>query len=321
VLAQVRGAAEVVAVRRRTGREDRPSAVARVSGRRYDAAAMFTERFLDTGEIRVRVASGPDDGPPVLFLHGVSRGGRDFAPLFPALVGSWQAHAIDHRGHGGSDRAHRAYRIADYARDAAAVVRALGKPVVLFGHSLGAVAAAAVAAAEPTRVRAVVLEDPPSAAFVARLDRTPYYSQFSAVRKLAGVDRPVKDIARDLGNIQLTQPGSAAVRLGDVRDATAVRFSARWLPLLDRTVFDPILDGSWFRGYDEDAIWKAIACPVLLLRGEEARGGMFPAADADRMVKAIPECYRVDVPGVGHQVHWLATEACVRLTLGFLESL
>jgi pimeloyl-ACP methyl ester carboxylesterase len=282
---------------------------------------MFTEQFLDTGELRVRVATGSDDGPPVLFLHGVSRAGRDFAPLFPAMAGSWQVSAIDHRGHGGSDRAHRAYRIADYARDAAAVVRSLGKPVVIYGHSLGAVTAAAVAAAEPTLVRAVVLEDPPSAAFIAHLDRTPYYSQFTAVRKLAGIDRPVNEIARDLADIQLTQPGVAAVRLGDVRDATAIRFSARWLPLLDRTVFDPILDGSWFRGYDEDAIWKAIQCPVLLLRGEEARGGMLPAIDADRLCAAVADCCRVDVPGVGHQIHWLATDACVRLTLGFLESL
>jgi len=238
---------------------------------------MFTERLLDTGELRVRVLTGPEHGPPVLFLHGVSRSGRDFVPLFPALAGSWQLHTLDHRGHGGSDRApRRAYRITDYARDAAAVVRALGRPVVLFGHSLGAVTAAAVAAAEPGLVRAAVLEDPPSA-----------------------------------------EP----VRLGEVRDAAALRLSARCLPQLDRSVFDPVLDGTWFRGYDEDAVWKAIRCPVLLLRGEEARGGMFPAADANRMAAAVADLCRVDVPGVGHMIHWLATEACVRLTLGFLESL
>ncbi|HVL11661.1 MAG TPA: alpha/beta hydrolase [Gemmata sp.] len=283
---------------------------------------MFTERLLDTGELRVRVLTGPEHGPPVLFLHGVSRSGRDFVPLFPALAGSWQLHTLDHRGHGGSDRApRRAYRITDYARDAAAVVRALGRPVVLFGHSLGAVTAAAVAAAEPGLVRAAVLEDPPSAAFMARLDRTPYAPQFTAVRKLAGIERPVGEIARDLADILLTQPGVEPVRLGEVRDAAALRLSARCLPQLDRSVFDPVLDGTWFRGYDEDAVWKAIRCPVLLLRGEEARGGMFPAADANRMAAAVADLCRVDVPGVGHMIHWLATEACVRLTLGFLESL
>ena len=54
---------------------------------------MFTERFIDTGEVRIRVLAGPDDGPPILFLHGLSRVGRDFVPLFPSLSGSWHIHA------------------------------------------------------------------------------------------------------------------------------------------------------------------------------------------------------------------------------------
>jgi pimeloyl-ACP methyl ester carboxylesterase len=281
---------------------------------------MFTERFIDTGECRIRIRSGPDDGPPLLFLHGVSRIGRDFAPLFPALGGSWQAQTVDHRGHGRSSQVAGAYRVTDYVRDAAAVVRDLLTPVILFGHSLGAVTAAAVAAAEPDRVRAVILEDPPSKPFMAKLRSTPYHGQFAAVQKLAGQNRPIADIARDLANIPLPQPNGTVARLGDFRDPTMLRFSARCLPSLDPAVFDPVLNGTWFDGYDENAIWKAIKCPVLLLRGEEARGGMLPVADADRMAKTIADCSRVDVPGAGHLIHWLATEECVRLTLGFLES-
>jgi pimeloyl-ACP methyl ester carboxylesterase len=281
---------------------------------------MFTERFIDTGEVRVRILSGLDEGPPVLFLHGVSRNGRDFAPLFPILSGSWQVQTLDHRGHGRSGRTPGAYRVTDYARDAAAVVRAMTDPVILFGHSLGAVAAVAVAAAEPDRVRAVVLEDPPSAPFVGKIKGSAYYAQFAAVQKFAGQNRPIPDIARDLANIALPQPNGTTVLLGELRDATALRFSASCLPDLDPVVFDPVLDGSWFTGYDEAAIWSAVKCPVLLLRGEEARGGMLPGACADRLAKTIPDCTRVDVPGVGHLIHWLATEACVRHTLAFLES-
>mgnify|MGYP002780504536 FL=1 len=282
---------------------------------------MLTERFIDTGEARVRLLSGPADGPPVLFLHGVSRCGRDFAPLFPHLAGSWQVHAIDHRGHGRSGRAAGGYRVVDYARDAAAVVRALPEPVVLFGHSLGALVAAGVAATEPDRVRAVVLEDPPGYGFLVKFVKTAYYPQFVAVQKLAGQDRPVADLARDLGNVALPQPNGSTARLGDFRDAAMIRFSASCLPDLDPAVFDSVLDGTWLDGYDEEAVWRGVACPVLLLRGEEARGGMLPRADADRMAAALADCTRVDVPGAGHLIHWLATEACVRLTLSFLESL
>ncbi|WP_439625549.1 alpha/beta fold hydrolase [Gemmata sp.] len=282
---------------------------------------MFTERFIDTGEVRVRVLSGPGDGPPVLFLHGISRCGRDFAPLFPHLAGSWHVHALDHRGHGRSGRVPGGYRVVDYVRDAAAVVRALPEPVVLFGHSLGAVTAAGVAAAEPDRVRGVVLEDPPGSSFLARLDRTMYHPQFAAAQRLAGQNRPVADLARDLANTPLPQPNGGTARLGDFRDAAMIRFAARCLPDVDPGVFDPLLGGSWLDGYDEEAIWRGTPCPVLLLRGEEARGGMLPRPDADRMTAALADCTRVDVPGAGHLIHWLSTEACVRLTLSFLESL
>ncbi len=296
-----------------------PGVVARNVRSRYDAI-MFTERFIDTGEVRIRVAADPDDGPSILFLHGVSRIGRDFAPLFPILADSWHLHALDHRGHGQSGRTPGAYRLTDYARDAVAVVRALSEPTILFGHSLGAVAAVSVAVVAPDRVKAVILEDPPSAAFLAKFASTPYHVQFTAAQKLAGQNRPVADVARDLANIPVPQPNGTMARLGDFRDAAMLRFTAKCLPDLDPDVFEPLLDGTWFDGYDEDAIWKAIKCPVLLLRGEEARGGMLPAACADRMAKTIPDCTRVDVPGVGHLIHWLATEACVRHVLGFLES-
>lgn len=281
---------------------------------------MFAERFVDTGEVRLRLECGPEDGPPVLFLHGVSRIGRDFAPLFPAFQGSWQVLAVDHRGHGGSGRA-ATYRVVDYVRDAVAVVRGLSRPVVLYGHSLGALTAAGVAAAEPERIRGVVLEDPPGASFLARLKDSPYYAQFAAVRRLAGQPRPVSELARELANLPLPQPNGTTARLGDYRDLTALRFAARCLPALDPAVLDPLLEGGWLDGYDEEAVWRAIRCPVLLLRGEPARGGMLPAADADRLERTIPDCFRVEVPSGGHLIHWLATEACVRLTLGFVESL
>jgi len=281
---------------------------------------MFTESFLDTGGVNIRLRAGFDPGPPLLFLHGLSRDSRDFVSLIPMLTGSWQVHTLDHRGHGQSGRAPGAYRLTDYANDVAAVVRGFPAPVVLFGHSLGAATAAHVAAAVPEQVRAVILEDPPSSGFLADLTRTPYHAQFTAVQKLAGQVRPTAEIARDLANIELPRPNGNTVRLGDVRDPTGLRYSASCLPSLDPGVFDSVLDGSWFHGYDEVAIWKAIKCPVLLLRGEELRGGMLPATDADRMTATITDCSRVDVPGVGHLVHWMATEACVRLMLGFLQS-
>ena len=78
------------------------------------------------------------------------------------LEGSYDIVTTDARGHGHSGGSATGFSIALLADDAAAVIRALGleKPYV-WGHSMGAITAATLAAAYPDLVRAVVLEDPP----------------------------------------------------------------------------------------------------------------------------------------------------------------
>jgi pimeloyl-ACP methyl ester carboxylesterase len=283
---------------------------------------MLTDQFIDSGEGRVRVSSGKANGPPLLFLHGLSRCGRDFATFTPSVASKWQIHAIDFRGHGRSARVPGKYHVADYVRDAVAVVRTLAtEPVVVFGHSLGALVAAAVAAAEPEGVRAVVLEDPPGASYLARFRETPNFAQFEAQQRLAGSTRSVPEIARELADIDVPQPDGRMAKLGQLRDPTSLRFLARCMRDLDPGVYDPVLAGDWLKGYDDAAVWRGVQCPALLLRGESERGSWLPAADADRMANTIPDCTRIDVSGVGHLVHWLAPVETARYVVGFLESL
>src|SRR5687767_921873 len=111
----------------------------------------MTERTVRSGSAgTLNVSTGPATGPPLVLLHGVTRRWQDYAPLLPTLTLRWHVHALDFRGHGKSDRtAEGAYRVADYVADAAALLRDVGKPSVVYGHSLGAMVAAGVAAAEP----------------------------------------------------------------------------------------------------------------------------------------------------------------------------
>jgi pimeloyl-ACP methyl ester carboxylesterase len=48
---------------------------------------------------------------------------------------------------------------------------------------------------------------------------------------------------------------------------------------------------------------------------------MLPPADTDALAAALPDCYRVSLPGVGHLIHWQAPEATLRLLHAFLASL
>lgn len=272
------------------------------------------------GDVRLQIASC-GVGPPLLFLHGVGRCYRDVAPLAPALSFGRRLFALDHRGHGGSS--HQAdYRVKDYVQDAVELLRSrIAQPTILYGHSLGALVAAAAAAAVPDLVAAVILEDPPSAAFLDRLEETPYHAQFSAMQRLAGKKGSVAEIAKELADVPLPAPGGVTVRLGDARDATSVRFSARCLMDLDPAVWSPLLHRQWLEGYDVEGVFRGVLRPTLLLCGDVAKGGMLPAADADRVAAWLPDGLRVDFPGAGHLLHWMETEKVLRLVHGFLQSL
>jgi pimeloyl-ACP methyl ester carboxylesterase len=109
--------------------------------------------------------------------------------------------------------------------------------------------------------------------------------------------------------------------MGDVRDPTSLRFSARCLADLDPAVLSPLLEGRWLDGYSVENILSAVRCPVLLLRADENCGGMLPGPDARTLATHWADCTRIDLAGAGHLLHWQATEEILRLTVGFLESL
>src|SRR5205823_1964466 len=105
--------------------------------------------------------TGSDKKPSILLLHGITDSGLCWPRVAHDLEGGYDVIMTDARGHGHSG-ASTDFSIALLADDAAAVIRALGleKPYV-WGHSMGAITAATLAAAYPDLVRAIVLEDPP----------------------------------------------------------------------------------------------------------------------------------------------------------------
>lgn len=124
-------------------------------------------------------------GPSLLLLHGVTRCGEDWQPLMPALSAHWKVITVDQRGHGESPRG-RGYLVADYIADAVRLVRdELSTPLVIFGHSLGAMVAAAVAAELPQWVRGIVLEDPPFHTMGNRITGSLWQSQFIGMQEVA----------------------------------------------------------------------------------------------------------------------------------------
>ncbi len=283
----------------------------------------LSERTFETGKVALNYAEGPESGPPLVLLHGVTRRWQDFLPIIPNLSFRWQVHALDLRGHGRSGRTPGSYRVIDYVEDVVAFLRTgLDEPAVLLGHSLGAMIAAAVTAASPSRVRALVLEDPPFAMMGDRIGETAYLDLFRGYQGLAGSIRSVEEVATALAEVRIAAPGQAVPsRLGDLRDATSLRFSAACLRQLDPGVLEPIVDGRWLEEYPLEAILRRIVCPTLLIQGDFALGGALPDDYAAELLSMIGPAAHVRLSGVGHQIHSMQTETMLRLVIEFLESL
>lgn len=270
----------------------------------------------------LKVASTGSASDAIVFLHGVGRRWPTFLPLVPALAERWRIDGIDQRGHGDSDRADR-YLVADYFRDAVEVVKQLAdRPVVFYGHSLGALVAAMVASELPDRVRAVVLEDPPSPGFLESLHQSAYRSTFRVMQANAGpTGAGIEIVAKRLADSIIERPDGSTVRLGQLRDAVSLRFAARCLRDVDPAVYDPLHQGRWLEGLDWWQRISAIRCPTLLLHGDVAAGGMLPESDATELERRITDLTAMHLAGAGHVLHWQHTAAVANHLTAFLESL
>lgn len=120
------------------------------------------ERVVDAGGVRLAYRTyGDPAAAPMVLLHG---GGTDRS-AWDCVTGDFardhHVHAVDLRGHGGSDRA-PAYSFELMRDDVVAFLKALElRGVTLVGHSMGGVVAYLVAAAVPDRVAALVIEEAP----------------------------------------------------------------------------------------------------------------------------------------------------------------
>lgn len=98
-------------------------------------------------------------GPALLLVHGTTADHRRWSPISPRFEEHFTVHAMDRRGRGGSGDSPD-HDIMREAEDVAAVVEAIGEPVLLLGHSYGAIGSVE-AALLTDRVSRLVLYEPP----------------------------------------------------------------------------------------------------------------------------------------------------------------
>lgn len=98
--------------------------------------------------------------PAILMIHGYSCTGQDWRLQVGGLSSAHTCITMDLRGHGQSEPASGDLTMADFARDAIALLEALNiEGAVLVGHSMGTRIAMEAALQAPERVSGLVLVD------------------------------------------------------------------------------------------------------------------------------------------------------------------
>src|ERR687893_1332413 len=106
--------------------------------------------------------------PPLVLVHGAfSDHKTNWEFVKPLFEKQFTIYAIARRGRGETD-ATEGHSLEDESRDVVAVIKSIGAPVFLLGHSYGAQTALAAAAQVPDRVRKLVLYEPASPRIVEK---------------------------------------------------------------------------------------------------------------------------------------------------------
>ncbi len=292
--------------------------------------ALLEEKKHDTGEAVLNYAEGPDSGPPLVLLHGLTDRWQYFLPIIPALSLRWHLYALDFRGHGGSSRS-PPYRYCDHISDAISFLEnVVSEEAVLFGASMGGGVSLMVGGKRPDLVRAIVFGDASINVENVQKVMNDYHSYWVGWRELAGFEGPMEELVRAVAEMPVSVPGQGKSRYGEGLDITSIVNKANYLRHLDPAVLDDWANGAEdpsayenvTRGHDQGLL-RNIECPVLFLQANPALGGIMPDEEVERALKLVPHAYHVYFEEYGHNLGLYSwnTGPLLQAVSTFLESL
>jgi pimeloyl-ACP methyl ester carboxylesterase len=258
------------------------------------------------------LAAGPEDGRPVLLLHGFPEASTEWIHQLATLAGEgYRAVAPDQRGYSPGVRPERPedYRIENIAADALAMADTLGwAKFDLVGHDWGGIVAWHLAADSPERVHTLTAVSTPHPGAYARALRT---------------DEDQHQRSSYISNLQNVRTAEKQLLANDARAL--------------RALFEGVIPGShvqdyverlsepgamvaalnWYRGIKHTGHTGKVTVPTLYVWGtEDAAFGSTAALGTEEWVEGP---YRFEM--FEDITHWLPEQADESLSLLLLEHL
>ncbi len=267
---------------------------------------------LDGGTLAYEVAG---TGPLVVLAHGMGDSRAAYRFVAPRLVAAgYRVASLDLRGCGASSADWPAYSRTDIAGDLLALVRHLGGPAVLVGHSISGGAVTIAAAQAPELVAGVVELAP----FTRR--QTMSLRDLRSARYRRGMTRLALTAA--LGSVRwwhryldVAYPGARPADWADQLERNAAELhTPGHMRALQR------MGGS--SPADAGAHLARIRCRALVVEGSLDPDWADPRAEGEAVVAAMPDGLGelAVVEGAGHYPHTQHPDETVALLLPFLAT-
>jgi len=270
---------------------------------------------------------GDEGGDPLLLTHGFYDHARSFDVFAPLLARHYRVIALDSRGHGDSEWAD-AYTWQTDVFDVVNVLRDLGRPAHLVGHSRGGGLATDAALLLPAAVRRLVNLDgfgPPPEGF-----------QAEGMRRHEGTVPELLAAYFDWRSANVSRrsfrPSPSLDELAERRRKQNPRLSAAWLRYFAehgaRAVeggyvwkVDPFAArgfGPWRPEWIAPA-WRDLEVPMLAVWGGEPDTWGLPDPWRSERLANVPVLETAVIEDAGHFMHIERPEATAARVLDFLE--
>ncbi|MGW5382317.1 alpha/beta fold hydrolase [Nocardia sp. NPDC003963] len=271
---------------------------------------------IDGGQLAYDVAG---DGPLIVLSPGIGDVRQAYRFLAPKLIAAgYRVATVDMRGHGESStnwKSHDggdAISRTDVAGDLLALIRHLGGPAVIVGHSLSGGAATIAAAQAPELVRGIVGLNP-----VTRTQKFALGAMFTLPRYRRGMTHLAAAIVfKSLGQwmryLDIAYPMKPADYDRYMTDLSAkLREPGRMAEFGKTGKSTPA---------DAEAQLPAVEVPALVIMGTEDPDFADPRAEGEAVVALMPAGRgRVEISeGSGHYPHADAPDRVAELVLAFL---
>ena len=271
--------------------------------------------FVDVegGRIAYEVAG---EGPLVVMSHGMGDRRQVYRFLAPRLVeAGYRVVTTDMRGHGDSSMGWPSITRTDVANDLIALIRHLGGPAIIVGHSLSGGAATIAAAKEPELVSAIVEISP-----FTLVQKLNIGALFTVSRYRRGLLRLMgTGMTGRLGiwlsylNVAYpTKPADYDTYMAEL--AAKLSEPGRMAQFLKTTKSTPA---------DAQAQLANVKAPTLIIMGTQDPDWADPQAEGQAIVDAMPAglATLALVEGAGHYPHAQKPDEAAALIIPFLEEL